>query len=349
MQVARRFPASAGLALALAAFACMPAWAEAAMTGDQTGTVAAAAEENRPAKVIVGAYINDIQELDFKTNNYAIDLYVWFRWKGGDANPSKTMEFMNRFASDDNRRDELYDEPQVMPDGSRYDIIRYQGRFSTKFPLEKYPFDTQYLTITMEDTLAGADAQIYVPDAEGGGVTINPSITLPGFTVGKPEVRVVSKPYPTNFGDLSEPEATDYSRLTLSIPVSRPVVAMAIKTFVPIVLIVICAALVFFVRPRYVEARIGLGITALLTLVALQITSGASLPDVDYLMMIDKIYLLAYLFIIVALVRIVATSWGTSDEKSEVAISRADRVWVAALVGLYAAANVAVAWSALAA
>jgi hypothetical protein len=124
---------------------------------------------------------------------------------------------------------------------------------------------------------------------------------------------------------------------------------MAIKTFVPIMLIVVCAALVFFVRPRYVEARIGLGITALLTLVALQITSGASLPDVDYLMMIDKIYLLAYLFIIVALMRIVATSWGTSEEKSELAISCTDRVWVVGLIGLYLAANAAVAWSALAA
>jgi len=337
MQVARRFATLAGLVLALAALAGMPARAETATTANDT-----------PAKVIVGAYINDIQELDFKTNNYVIDLYVWFRWNGAAANPSKTMEFMNRFASDDNRRDELYDEPQLMPDGSRYDIIRYQGRFSTKFPLEKYPFDTQHLTVAMEDTLSGADAQIYVSDAEGG-VTINPNITLPGFKVGKPEMRVVSKPYPTNFGDLSEPEATDYSRVTLSIPVSRPVVAMTIKTFVPIVLIVVCAALVFFVRPRYVEARIGLGITALLTLVALQITSSTSLPDVDYLMMIDKVYLLAYLFIIIALVRIVATSWGTSDEKSEVAISRTDRVWVAALVGLYAAANVAVAWSALAA
>ena len=87
----------------------------------------------------------------------------------------------------------------------------------------------------------------------------------------------------------------------LSVPVTRPIVAMSIKTFVPIALIVVCAALVFFVRPRYIEGRIGLGITALLTLVALQLTSGASLPDVDYLMMLDKIYLLAYLFIIIAL------------------------------------------------
>jgi hypothetical protein len=139
-----RLSVRAVLVLALAALAWMPARAETA--------------SNAPAKVVVGAYVNDIQELDFKTNNYVIDLYVWFRWQGADANPSKTMEFMNRFASDDNRRDELYDEPQIMPDGSRYDIIRYQGRFSTKFPLEKYPFDTQHLTVTMEDTLAGANA-----------------------------------------------------------------------------------------------------------------------------------------------------------------------------------------------
>jgi hypothetical protein len=54
---------------------------------------------------------------------------------------------------------------------------------------------------------------------------------------------------------------------------------------------------------------------------------------------------LAYLFIIVSLVRIVATSWGTSEENSELAISRTDRVWVVGLIGLYVAANVAVAWS----
>ena len=129
--------------------------------------------------------------------------------------------------------------------------------------------------------------------------------------------------------------------------VTRPIVAMSIKAFVPIGLIVVCAALVFFVRPRYVEGRIGLGITALLTLVALQLTSGASLPDVDYLMMIDKIYLLAYLFIILALARVVMTSWRGADAEAEASISRADRIWVGLLLVAYFAANLAVAWSAL--
>jgi hypothetical protein len=347
---ARRLAAGMLLALPLALFAYTLGWGEEATTGDApkavTESVAGATVPEDPAKIVVGAYINDIQELDFKTNSYAIDLYVWFRWKPSDLEPNKTMEFMNRYAPNDDVRNELYDKPKAMPDGGLYAIIRNQGRFSTKFPLEKYPFDTQFLMVELEDTISGADKQIYVPDADGG-VSINPDITLPGFKVGKPVMRIVAKTYPTNFGDLADPEATAYSRATLSIPVTRPVVAMSVKTFVPIGLIVVCAALVFFVRPRYVEGRIGLGITALLTLVALQLTSGAALPDVDYLMMIDKVYLLAYVFIIVALARVVATSWRGDDAHVEAAISRADRIWVAALLTAYLVANIAIAWSAL--
>jgi hypothetical protein len=309
--------------------------------------IEAAPAPSSPQEVIVGAYINDIQQLDFKTNNYAIDLYVWFRWTSPDIDPSKSMEFMNRYASDNNLREALLDTPEEMPDGSRYSIIRYQGLFSTKFPLEAYPFDTQVLKVIMEDTLAGAQQQVYVADGDRP-VMIDPVITLPGFTVGKPTMRITTNTYPTNFGDLSKPRAEPYSRIIISIPVTRPVVAMSLKTFVPILLIVVCASLVFFVRPRYVEGRIGLGITALLTLVALQLTATASLPDVDYLMMLDKIFLLAYVFIIIALARVVATSWRGADAEAEAGIKRADRVWAATVLGVYLAANIAIMWTTLA-
>jgi len=87
--------------------------------------------------------------------------------------------------------------------------------------------------------------------------TINPDITLPGFKVGKPLMQIATKTYPTDFGDLADPQATSYSRVSLSVPVTRPLLAMSIKTFVPIGLIVVCAALVFFVRPHYVEGPDG--------------------------------------------------------------------------------------------
>ncbi len=184
---ARRLVAAALLALPLAFLASLDGRSEPAATSnppDEVKTAIAKATDD-PAKVVVGAYINDIQQLDFKSNNYAVDLYVWFRWKGADIDPSKTMEFMNRYASDDNLREELYDKPSEMPDGSLYAIIRYQGKFSTNFALENYPFDKQVLTVVMEDSLLGADKQVYVPDGTPA-VTLDPEITLPGFRVGKP-------------------------------------------------------------------------------------------------------------------------------------------------------------------
>lgn len=117
----RRLAAVVLVALPAVIFASSQAWSQPAATGDPpkpvTNAVTATPLPDSPAAVVVGAYINDIQQLDFKTNNY-------------------------------------------------------------------------------------------------GGVTADPEITLPGFKVGKPQMRVASNTHPTNFGDLADPDATPYSRLT---------------------------------------------------------------------------------------------------------------------------------------
>lgn len=306
---------------------------------------AAAAETPGPGQVTTGVYINDIQELDFRTNSYAVDLYVWFRWSSADATPSKTVEFMNRFAPSDHVRDNLYEEPKAMPDGSRYGIIRNQGRFSSKFQLERYPFDEQALRIVFEDTVASTTDQVYVRDTIA--VSINPAVTLPGFKIGQPRLDIVDNNYPTNFGDLTSSGLESYSRANVTVPITRPMTALSVKTFVPVFLIILCASLVFFVRPFFVDGRIGLGITALLTLVALQLSGGSSLPEVDYLMLIDKVYLVSYAFIILVLVRVVATSWVGKSEDNERAIARGDKVFGMMLMVSYIAALGAIAYAGL--
>lgn len=294
-----------------------------------------------PDEVTIGAYINDIQEVDFRTNSYAVDLYVWFRWKNKELNPSKTLEFMNRYAPSDHVRDNLYEEPKAMPDGSIYGSIRAQGRFSTKFGLEKYPFDEQKLVIVLEDSVSPIADLVLKEDRIP--ITMNPDVTLPGFRIGKASMSVVPRTYPTDFGDLTMAEADTYSRATISIPVTRPITALSVKTFVPILLIILCSSLVFFVRPIYVDGRIGLGITALLTLVALQLTAGSSLPEVDYLTLIDKVYLVSYAFIIAALFRIVTTSWVGAGALDEKRIATWDKRWAFLLLLAYFAANAALA------
>jgi hypothetical protein len=346
---------AAACLLTIIAPLAMAAWPPIALAGEPTGpagpvpaAVEAAVTDTAPAapdQIVVGAYINDIQELDFRTHSYAVDIYVWFRWKNKDLDPAKSLEFMNRYAPDDHVRTSLYDAPQPMPDGSLYSIVRNQGRFSTKFQLERFPFDTQSLRVELEDSTGGTAKQAYVLDTNA--LTINPAITLPGFKMGRPELILAENRYPTNFGDLTVEDAEAYSRASLVVPIMRPMTAISIKTFVPLLLITACALMVLFIRPMYVDGRIGLGITALLTLVALQLTSGASLPEVDYLMMIDKVYLASYAFIMLVLARVVATSWRVAQPDRERAVSAGDRGWSLVLCISYCVGLAIIGWTSL--
>lgn len=308
-------------------------------TPPEAVAAAAANAGIEPGKVTIGIYVNDIQDIDFKTNSYVVDLYLWMRWASPSADPVKSVEFMNIFDPESQLKTVLLDAPKAMPDGSKYNIIRYQGRFSKKFRLERYPFDTQKLDFIIEDTVAAASEQTFVADLRA--ITINPKLSLPGYRIGAPAMAISDYTYPTDFGDLAVASSESYSRAVVSVPISRPMFTLAIKTFGPILLIVICATLVFFIHPRFVEGRIGLAITALLTLVALQFTAAASLPDADYFTMLDKLYMLSYGFIIASLMRVVAASWEVGRDDGDgariAAVAGSDRWWGVALLILYAA------------
>lgn len=277
-----------------------------------------------PEQVSVGVYVADIQEIDLKNHSYRLDLYIWFRWRDPAIDPSKSAEFINMFDPADHVRTSLYDEPQKMPDGNYYAIICDQGKFSSKFSLQRYPFDRQTLPIIIEDNIHETRDMVYIADASAKApITLNPQIYLPGFSIGDTALDIDAFIYPTNFGDLRTTIHPDYSRAVFSIPVERPWLATGLKIFLPVLLILLCTALVLNIHPAYIEGRLGVVITALLTLVALQLTSASSLPEVDYMLMTDKIYLLSYLFIIATLMQVVRHSKAV-QEKTYDAVWRED-------------------------
>jgi hypothetical protein len=287
-----------------------------------------------PDEVTVGVYVNDIQQLDLQAHSYAMDFYVWMRWKNPDINPAASLEYMNPFQLWGHISTPLYEAPQDLPDGSKYTAIRYQGQFNSKLPLENYPFDKQNLIIQFEDNSAGAQKQVFVADTNP--ISLNPELSLPGYIIGSPKLEIKSQPYPTNFGDTRITNFEPYSRVTISVPVQRPTFTYAVKVILPIFLVAACASLIFWIHPSFVEGRIGLGITALLTLVALQMTSNTQLPEVDYLMMIDLLYFTAYLFVVASLAQIVHTSWAAFRGDDEQAILQ-DRKAFAIAATLFAA------------
>jgi hypothetical protein len=146
-------------------------------------------------------------------------------------------------------------------------------------------------------------------------VTLNPELVLPGFHFGEPRIVAEEFQYPTNFGDVRQTERNRFSRVHVLLPIRRPAAAYSVKLLLPVLCVVLCAALMLVLRPTHVDARIGIGITALLTIVALQITTNEDLPEVDYLVLMDKIYIGAYLYVITGLAIVVRTT-GLLDGES---------------------------------
>jgi len=301
----------------------------------QAAAPAAAAPASGPAKVKIGLYINDIQQINLADYSFVADVYVWFRDSDPEVVPGTTFEWMNMMAPDDHVQTTIYEVPVKEPDGSEYQVFRHQGPFAAKFNIRTFPFDQHTLTIEIEDREFDAGRLLYDVDE----VSMNPEITLPGFILGKPTLEVINRPYPTAFGDVANPTPAPYSRAIVTIPISRPVWSGIIKALLPVFIVVLVAAAALLLSPEHVEARIGLSITALLTLVALQLAATQGLPDVGYLLMLDQLYLASYGFVLLVVSLLVFTT--SKEDKAQqagaVAIPKGGPLTALLAVLLYAA------------
>lgn len=119
-------------------------------------------------QVTVGIYPISVYNLDIETSTYYVDGYIWFRWKG-DIDPTLTFEFTNGVEKWGMTQTNIYEEPEIMADGSFYQVMRVEGRFVQPFSLVNFPLDQQQLALTIEDTTYPVEKLVYVADTEESG------------------------------------------------------------------------------------------------------------------------------------------------------------------------------------
>ena len=294
---------------------------------------AAAHAGTGPDRVTVGVFINDLQDIDLASENFTVDFYLWMRWKNPALDPSLTIEAMNSEGTQNTTSsptggvagEPLYDAPVDMPDGSKYQVLRYQGVFSRKMNLEKYPFDTQVLEMVFEDKRKNASVIEFVPDTTPVTINDGGAMSIPGYVLGNPSLIVVPHKYPTNFGDISANASTPYSRVIVALPVTRDVLPYLVKLVLPIFIVVLITSLIFLLPARLEEARAGIGITAMLTIVALQWTSDSALPSVEYLTLLDVTYIVSMIYILAAMAYTVLASRRNRAEMAQALTAKLDR------------------------
>ncbi|MBL8957251.1 MAG: hypothetical protein JNK82_41140 [Myxococcaceae bacterium] len=290
-------------------------------------TAAAEGEALGPQQVYVGVYMHHVPEIDLKTSTYLADFFIWFRWKG-PHDPTQTLEWTNLADASALTRTFIFadesggSKPVELPDGSLHQQIHIQGRFTHPFSIERYPFDEQEIVFEIEDNQLQVGELVYVPDPVGKSA-LHPGFALAGWEVGDLTLAVSQARYDTNFGDLRvKANEQTFAHLTAKLHVKRPIWSSLVKTIVPILIVLLITLVVFLIDGKYFDARMGLGITTLISAVALQLTSSASLPDVGYVVLLDKIYNVSYFIIFVALLESVVAVRLVDQEQS----ARAQRI-----------------------
>jgi hypothetical protein len=270
-----------------------------------------------PAIVTVGAFINDAQSLNLREHSYAMDVYIWFRWQDAELDPATTFENVNPNELWGQVRSAQYESPLLLPSGELYQVVRIQGRFSHKFFFNNFPYDRQQLVVEFEDSVNEVNRMVYVADKEP--VAVSPRLLLPGFHVGEPRLSIESFAYPTAFGDTRLSEPNTYSRVRIEMPIRRPIFTSTLKMLLPVLCVVFGSSLMLRLKVTYIDARLGVGITSLLTVVAIQLAANETMPSVDYLVLMDKIHLAAYAYVLAGLGIVLATARNIDSQEIQAA------------------------------
>ncbi len=289
----------------------MPARAPEAAAAEASPTPKAPAAPT----VYIGVYLRDVTQLDPKAATFDVDAEIWAKWRGA----FDTDELRVANASAEATLQKMHESA----DGDWHVVSwRLRGPLRAEFPLHDFPFDSQKIAIRFEVPTRVAAIE---PDLAASSIAEHFSVTgwdyTPRFTLHTYERR-----YPSDLGRLeNEGKPTTARAIAFELPVHRPSVMAALKLFLPLLIILLVALVVFWVHPEEFEARAGIGVTALLTCFAFQFSVAETLPQVSYLTLTDRFFLGTYAVAVVALTWSVGVAHLVRRERLPLAIN-VDRV-----------------------
>jgi len=288
---------------------------------------------SQPAQnVKTGMYLMNLYDLDVNQYSFYADFYLWFNWQGG--RDPMNIEFVNAVEKWGFSQSNFHEEAREKADGSLYNGMRAEGRFYHSFDLRRFPLDRHELDIRIENVEFPADSLVFLPDTTGE--LFRQDFVIPGWRIEDAAVVSQTYRYATDFGEPDQ-AGSRFSNFTFQLTVSRPLSYFLLKLLLPLVVVMLACFGSLFIHPSYIDARISLPIGGLLSCVFLQQSYSSALPDVGYMVLMDKIYLLSYLLIGLVMLRVVigGNRLLGHAQADPLRLLRIDRRWAWAFFGIF--------------
>lgn len=248
-----------------------------------------------PAQVVVGTYVKEIRDLDFKDNKYTADFFIWFRWKAegalADFKPLESFEIVNGNAESKSSVVE-----KKIGD-INYATARVIATMNEPWALAAYPFDRHRVRIYIEDSNLTVDDLVFVPDKTNS--RLGDEMSIAGWVPSNFDAEVTTKVYHSNYGDISLPgdARSDFSRFIFGLDIDRQSFGSALKLLSTVLLATAVAFVAFMVKPSDLDARFGMGVGSLFAVAASAFIAASSVPDSGVMTVADNIHMVALGFI----------------------------------------------------
>jgi hypothetical protein len=307
-------------------------------------TLPASAQKKEPIKVIYGIFIKKVVP-DFKNSMFYAEFYWWAnftndsvatQWSNSDV---MNLEYINAHESSIEASSEEVLERREIGENRYYVTGYHQGNFYFNPDFTLYPFDKQQLNIQIENTLIPYDDLVIIPDtasyisgrmerhlwALSKDVISNKSVS---YKISKTEISTGTGIYNSNFGDPDFPSVSEYSRINLSVIIDRAFTPFITKLIIPLGIILFLVYFVFFIPADKIDMAAALTVTSLLSAIAFQLSVNSDLPEIGYIIYVDKIFYTCYMLIALSMAESLWTFYldYSGDEKKKRLAIRIDLI-----------------------
>ena len=197
--------------------------------------------------------------------------------------------------------------------------------------LSNFPFDRQVLNIVLEEGAADTNALVYTADTANSGY--NEDIYLEGWHITDFAIEERTVDYATTFGDPDIFDGSSYARLVASVQLQRETVTGFIKLVAGVYVASAIVLLSFLMNPQHppiFSGRMGVLVGALFATVLSLRASEAVLGTTESVSLMDKIHIIAMVYILIAALITVFVRKAYESGNEELA-KRRNRIWLRVL------------------
>jgi hypothetical protein len=240
-------------------------------------------QESKPDTVKVGVYVTSIHDIDFKQKEYAVQLWLWLKYKNRDFDFAKNLEIPmaksvdKSFTTIDSSGDQVYMQMKLLC------VMKDSWR------IENFPFDRQTLRFSIENSQFDSKSLVYVADTVGKH--FDPRFTLRGWTIDSCILLTGTRTYETGFGDesLAKPR-TEYGVFRLRLSIVRDAGGLFWKMFLGMYIAFLIAYVCFYIHSDGMDSRFSLSVGALFAVIGNKYIIDSSLPESTSFTLVDTLH-----------------------------------------------------------